>query len=355
MGDTLLSNCRVQAPGKLLWLRAVCRWEPERARAKPRWETSFSRWQPPAATGDQGISEQWVIKWSYSPDSEEILRTQILVVRSASEWVRTEKNAPVIREQEVCEAQCEARPDAGEAGEAEEGRGQHPASRQADQARAPLSRETPGRNGPVHSASGEWDFPLFTINLLLFVLSSPPAWAIWMCFHVMLYSASETVRDPSMLDMTDIVTWLVTWHSIMSYSTVSNVTPIKFKYRCVIRSNFGIYFLWLETTELMSLMCCLTFKYFPKVSKNKMSWHFHRKFTKFMVSSVAGRLTWLRAPGSRFCSSRHFGDRLLWASVHGREERHKMDRPGQVHQEADLQTARYLQSDNLLWSCSKSW
>ena len=84
MGDTLLSNCRVQAPGKLLWLRAVCRWEPERARAKPRWETSFSRWQPPAATGDQGISEQWVIKWSYSPDSEEILRTQILVVRSAS-------------------------------------------------------------------------------------------------------------------------------------------------------------------------------------------------------------------------------------------------------------------------------
>ena len=36
MGDTLLSNCRVQAPGKLLWLRAVCRWEPERARAKPR-------------------------------------------------------------------------------------------------------------------------------------------------------------------------------------------------------------------------------------------------------------------------------------------------------------------------------
>ena len=193
-----------------------------------------------------------------------------------------------------------------------------------------------------------WDFPLFTINLLLFVLSSPPAWAMWMCFHVMLYAARETVRDPSMLDMTDIVTWLVTWHSIMSYSTVSNVTPIKFKYRCDSTQLFGkhIYFLWLKTTELM-LHVCLTFKYFPKVSKNKVSWHFHRKFTKFMVSFVAGRLTRLRAPGSRFCPSRHFGDRLLWAPVHGREECHKMDRPGQVHQETNLQTTRYTQRNNL--------
>ena len=108
----------------------------------------------------------------------------------------------------------------------------------------------------------------------------------------------------------------------------------------------NIYFLWLKTTELM-LHVCLTFKYFPKVSKNKVSWHFHRKFTKFMVSFVAGRLTRLRAPGSRFCPSRHFGDRLLWAPVHGREECHKMDRPGQVHQETNLQTTRYKQRNNL--------
>ena len=62
-----------------------------------------------------------------------------------------------------------------------------------------------------------------------------------------------------------------------------------------------------------------------------------------MVSSVAGRLTRLRAPGSRFRSSRHLGDRLLWASVHGREECHKMDRPGQVYQETNMQTTRQLQ------------
>ena len=54
----------------------------------------------------------------------------------------------------------------------------------------------------------------------------------------------------------------------MSYSTVSNVTPIKFKYIDVWFKGTLVYFY--ETTELMPLMC-LTFKYFPKVSKNKMS------------------------------------------------------------------------------------
>ena len=98
----------------------------------------------------------------------------------------------------------------------------------------------------------------------------------------MLYAASEAVRDSSMLDMTDIVTWLVTCHSIMSYSTVSNVTSIKF----TIWSNTSLRYCNLTRLDMQPQFTwpmCLTFKYFPKFLKIKMSWHFHRKFTKFMV------------------------------------------------------------------------
>ena len=155
----------------------------------------------------------------------------------------------------------------------------------------------------------------------------------------MLYAASEAVRDSSMLDMTDIVTWLVTCHSIMSYSTVSNVTSIKF----TIWSNTSLRYCNLTRLDMQPQFpwpMCLTFKYFPKVSKNKnvltLSQEIHQVYGFF----TAGCLTRLRAPGSRFCSSWHFGDGLLWASVHGREERHKMDRPGQVYQETNMQTTR---------------
>ena len=77
-------------------------------------------------------------------------------------------NAPIVRAQKVSEAQREARPGPGQASEAEERRGQYPASRQADQAHAPLSRETPGRNGSIHSASGEISLFLQLIYYFLF-------------------------------------------------------------------------------------------------------------------------------------------------------------------------------------------
>ena len=50
----------------------------------------------------------------------------------------------------------------------EAGRGEHPASGEADQAHAPLSRETPGRNGSVHSTSGEISLFLQLIYYFLF-------------------------------------------------------------------------------------------------------------------------------------------------------------------------------------------
>lgn len=96
------------------------------------------------------------------------LRTPILVARSESNCWWELDNAPVIREQKICAAECEARSGPCEAGEAEAGRGQHPASGEAHQARAPLSRETPGRNGPVHSASGEISLFLQLIYYFLF-------------------------------------------------------------------------------------------------------------------------------------------------------------------------------------------
>ena len=167
--DTL-SNCHVQA-GKVS-PRAVCLWEPVSARAKTQWETSFSRWQPATTTGDQ---RQWAmrepVKLFYSQDIQWILRTQLLVV-SIRLWVRLGKCSDCLGTGGQWDAVWdEARPERGQWGWGE--------------ARLAPSLQTswPSTRSPVtwdswteriFTFSFRWDFPLFTINLLLFVLFPRP-------------------------------------------------------------------------------------------------------------------------------------------------------------------------------------
>ena len=119
------------------------------------------------------------------------------------------KNAPIIREQTVSEAECEAWRGAGpgEDGEAEAGRGELPASGEAHQARAPLSREAPGRNGSIHSASGE--ISLFLQLIYYFLLWALPASFTRQFYLVFTSCCMQPVRQSG---IHPCWTWQTLWH-----------------------------------------------------------------------------------------------------------------------------------------------
>ena len=170
--DTL-SNCCVQA-GKVS-PRAVCLWEPLRARAKTQWETSSSRWQPATATGDQRpeiVRDVWtsqvILQPRHSVNPSDATISGQVSIRLSEAWKCSDCSGPEGQWGAVWGA---ARPGRGQWGWGE--------ARWAPS----LQTSWPSTRSPVTwdswtericTFSFRWDFPLFTINLLLFVLFPRP-------------------------------------------------------------------------------------------------------------------------------------------------------------------------------------